>query len=377
MRIACLTGEYPTWSEEFIRRDLHGLQQRGHKIFVWSCGRPLNQSRWCGVDGIPLPPLEKPIPAAQAMRTVRTLSACGLLQTRRIIHVLRAATLMPMEPDVILAQFASLPAVISAGLAALLTKPLIISTHAHDIWVPWQPGIRALGFARAITCCNRCAADELIRILPGTQPRIRLAHHAVTVLAGHDHALPRNPNLVMACGRFVVKKGFAVLLQAFGQILSAVPGARLQLVGQGPEHLAYGRILREKALNTCVEILPRMEPAELADKMRQAAVLAAPSVIGPDRDRDGIPNVILEALALGTPVVATRVGGIPEVVHDQDTGWLVEPGNAPALAVAIIDALKNPERAGQLAVNGKALVRREFAQAVAAAELERVLQQAV
>jgi glycosyltransferase involved in cell wall biosynthesis len=94
--------------------------------------------------------------------------------------------------------------------------------------------------------------------------------------------------------------------------------------------------------------------------MHQAAVLAMPCVIGQDGDRDGLPNVIQEALALGTPVVTTDVTGIPEVVRDNDTGLQVPQRDPPTLAAALDRLLADPELRVLLASRGRRLIEAEF-----------------
>ena len=95
-------------------------------------------------------------------------------------------------------------------------------------------------------------------------------------------------------------------------------------------------------------------------EMREASVLVCPSVIAADGDRDGIPNVIIEALACGVPVVASRVSGIPEAVEDRVTGLLVEPGDAASLAEAIEDTLRQPDPAAARAEEGRRRAEQQF-----------------
>ena len=94
--------------------------------------------------------------------------------------------------------------------------------------------------------------------------------------------------------------------------------------------------------------------------MAAADLLVMPSLIAPSGDRDGIPNVILEALLCEVPVVASAVSGIPEVIRDGDTGWLTAPGDPKALARAVAAALNDPAEARRRAERGRALVAREF-----------------
>ena len=110
-----------------------------------------------------------------------------------------------------------------------------------------------------------------------------------------------------------------------------------------------------------VTIVPWKPHVELMVEVASAAVVAAPSVVAPDGDRDGIPNIVLEAMATGTPVVGSSVGGIGEVIRDGETGYLVEPGDAKALADALLRVFDEPEKTNEMTANAREVVRREFA----------------
>jgi len=381
MRIAVLTGAYPRWSEQFIQRETTALAARGHELVIWPCESPAAEGRWYRPDGSPFPPVEWTIPVCPWRPAAAALARCGLFQTRLLSRVLRAAALLPWRPDLLCAHFAGLPAVAGVGLAAALGTPLVVSAHAQNIWVPRQAGLRALARAQRVVCCNRATAGEIERLCPGLAEPVQVIYHglpASTEAADapdrRPEALVRRPGQILACGRFVPKKGLGTLLQAFVRVQSARADARLCLVGEGPEHLRLGCSVNELALDRArVDIRSRQPAGVVADLMRQAAVLAVPSIVAPDGDRDGIPNVILEAFAARLPVVATEVGGIPEAVRDGETGWLVPPGDPAALAAALLEVLDNPAEALRRADQGVRRLREAFDLDANVAHLETVL----
>lgn len=166
--------------------------------------------------------------------------------------------------------------------------------------------------------------------------------------------------LLLAAGRLAFQKGFDLLLGALPALRGAWPQLRLALVGAGPEEQRLEREVARLGLGGAVTLLG--ERADVAGLMRVADLVVLPS------RREGLPYVALEALALERPLVAAAAGGIPELIVDQETGWLAEPGCARALAETLARALAAPARGAELARRGRERVERRFgAGAMAAA----------
>jgi glycosyltransferase involved in cell wall biosynthesis len=190
-------------------------------------------------------------------------------------------------------------------------------------------------------------------------------------------AKPADP-MILAAGRFVEKKGFDVLLRAAGPLTDEDETLSIHIVGEGPDYDSLLDLLRQLDLpRKRVRLLDRMPPEKLYERMLSAALVAVPSRVARDGDRDGIPNVLLEAMAAGTPVVATDVGGIPEVVRDGETGWLVAPDDPEALAAAAREILANPAEAERRAGNARKAVAERFAAERTARALEDMLYEAL
>src|SRR5205814_1859055 len=131
------------------------------------------------------------------------------------------------------------------------------------------------------------------------------------------------------------KKGFATLIEACRLLRDAGKLARCRIVGYGEEHDRLAGLISRHGLNDAVELAGKMTQDELIDLYRSASVFALPCQVASDGDRDGIPNVLLEAMAMELAVVSTSVSGIPEVIQNGINGLLVPPGDAAALATAI------------------------------------------
>jgi colanic acid/amylovoran biosynthesis glycosyltransferase len=173
--------------------------------------------------------------------------------------------------------------------------------------------------------------------------------------APHDR-----PPVVLAVGRLVEKKGFEDLIDACAILAGRGRPFRCRLIGAGALQDALQARIESRGLKDCVELIGPRPQREVIQEMQRAAVLACPCVIGKDGDRDGLPNAIQEALALGTPVVSTDVTGIPEVVRDGETGLMVPQHDPPALAVACERLLWDPDLRVRLAARARRLIEEEF-----------------
>jgi glycosyltransferase involved in cell wall biosynthesis len=162
----------------------------------------------------------------------------------------------------------------------------------------------------------------------------------------------------------VEKKGFHHLLRACALLMKEEKDRGVSfavcLVGEGPESGALRALASELGIAGRVEWTGALSNAETLERVRRCTVLAAPSIPAADGNIDGIPNVILEAMALERPVVGSDFSGIPEVVKDGVTGLLVPPGDVAAMAAALGALLKDPERARTLGRNASAFVREHF-----------------
>jgi glycosyltransferase involved in cell wall biosynthesis len=154
-------------------------------------------------------------------------------------------------------------------------------------------------------------------------------------------------------GRLSAEKGQVLLLRAFPRVLEALPSARLVFAGEGPDRASLEDLARSSGLTGTVRFLGYRPDVQEVFANLDLLVLSS--------DTEGLPNVVLEAMAMGVPVVATAVGGTPEVVEDRVTGLLVPPGDEAALAAAIVESLLARGPAAERARRARAFVEREFA----------------
>ncbi len=176
------------------------------------------------------------------------------------------------------------------------------------------------------------AADSVVRIYNGLD------------LAEFSYADPveREP-LILGVGRLVEKKGFSDLVDAMVIIRERAPELRCEIVGTGPMAGPLREQIQRLGLEDSVSLMGSRPRAEVIEHVRRASVLAAPCIVGADGNRDGLPTVLLEAMALGTPCVSTPVTGIPEAIEHGVTGLMVEPGDVQSLAEQLLRVCASAE----------------------------------
>ena len=169
------------------------------------------------------------------------------------------------------------------------------------------------------------------------------------------YALPENAEFVLACvGSFEERKAQIVLLEAVAALVQGGrTGIHLMLVGNGPDEAMLRQQVKEMRLERQVNFFPFTRQPEYV--FERADICVLPSI-----RKEGLPNVLLESMAMGTPVIASNFGGIPEAVQDGKTGILVPPGDRMALSVAILKLWQNPALREEMSVYGSCHVRRTF-----------------
>ena len=243
------------------------------------------------------------------------------------------------------------------------------TAHAKDIYqADLNPGRlleRKLDGARFVATCT-CANAEVLR---GRHPRPCEVH---TIYHGLDtdwFAPPRvrpqpeagAPPLILSVGRFVEKKGFEHLIEACALLRDRGVAFRCAIVGErGDAYESMRRLIDERGLTDQLRLRSAVTQDELRAIYAQARVFALPCQVMADGDRDGFPNVLAESMAMGVPVVSTRISGIPELIDDGVHGLLVEPRDPAALAEALHCVLANDALHERLARDGRQRIVERF-----------------
>lgn len=256
-------------------------------------------------------------------------------------------------------QFASQPGAVAWILAKWMEIPFSFSCHARDLYVRPKGLPRLVRDAEFVVTCTQYNRAYLQERFPQNAATIHQVYHGVASGETAARGPQGQPPLVLAVGRLVEKKGFADVVSACRMLTQRGVPYTCEIIGEGPLRAELERLIRElQPLN--VSLTGWCSEDAVRRRMREATCLVAPSVVGRDGDRDGIPNVILEAMSVGTPVVATDVSGIPEVVRDRDTGLFVPPNEPMRLADAIQSIMNDPPAAEAMATRARQLLRETF-----------------
>jgi len=293
--------------------------------------------------------------------------------------------------DVIFAQWIVPGGIIGAVASRLARVPLAIAVHGSDVFMVSKNrlaglvGRLALTRARAVIPCSQDFADKVIAFGAPVASTTAIPYGVDTERFRPDRSarqwleaelgISGERPVLVAMGRLVHKKGFAVLLAAMPALLSRYPDTLLIVAGSGELDRSLQDFSRSLGVAEHVMFVGHVPWDQTRLYLAGATAVVVPSVVDHAGNVDGLPNVLLEAMACGSAIVASKVGGIPDVVADGANGILVPPGQPDALAAAIADLLANPVERARLGANARATACIELEWASIASRVADVLSQ--
>jgi len=280
-----------------------------------------------------------------------------------------AARLAHRRLDGVHGYFAHQPAAVAAAAAAVLGLPYGFSVHALDVRkVPERDLAARVAGAAAVLSCNADAASA-IHAVGG---RAQLVPHGVDLTRFTTTTRPDGSVLsLLTVGRLVEKKGFDVLVDAMALVDRPF---HLRIVGDGPERARLEKLIANRGLGHCIELVGRRTHDQLPALYAGADAVVVPSVVDHTGDRDGLPNVVLEAMASGRAVIATDVGSVTSAVRHGVSGLVVPPRRTAALAGAITKLATERALLGRLGAAGRAEAQARFELGQCTGELCRRLE---
>jgi glycosyltransferase involved in cell wall biosynthesis len=361
--IGVLVRRFPKLSETFILEEVLALERAGVALRLYALEPPSDTIRHLAVDRVQAPvatlPGVRQRVAAHAAQFRRdpwrwlTTALIALAQGR-----LRAFAAAGWLADAcardgvehLHAHFVSEPADVARFAARLRGRRYSLSAHAKDIYLSKRADLeRRLGSAAFTVTCTELNRRALRDAAP--KAAVHRLYHGVDHALFHPQRrrLAEETPLVVSVGRLVPKKGLHHLVAACALLRQRGVAFRCEIVGYGAERARLESLIEGLGLGAQVTLVGKLARDAVIERYARAAVVVQPSCIAEDGDRDGIPNVLLEAMAIGAPVVATRVSGIPELIEHEVDGLLVEPQDPAALADAIERLLAAPALATGLA----------------------------
>jgi glycosyltransferase involved in cell wall biosynthesis len=247
--------------------------------------------------------------------------------------------------------------------SALSGLPFSFTAHAKDIYISDPAQLREKAqFARFVVTCTDRNRQYLAELAPATTP-IHCIYHGINVeffTGTANQRQPRPPFRILTVARLVEKKGLPTVFRALRLLLDQGHPIRYCLIGDGEDRRPTLELLDRLGIRRVTQWLGTQPHEVVLEEYRKADLFVLGCQVARDGDRDGLPNVFLESMAMGVPVVATKVWAIPELVEDGRSGLLVPPEEPQAMAAAMVQLLTDMSLRRRLITGAHDRVRNEF-----------------
>jgi glycosyltransferase involved in cell wall biosynthesis len=388
--IAYILKGYPRLSETFIAQEVYALEQRGYNIHLFALKHPKDRKKHHFHSWIEAPILyllEHPI-----LEPIRALSAIGFYlkqkkypnlvpliwqdmkkyksvkPLKRFLQALVFLNECPERVSHIHGHFIHAPSSVAYYAHLLSGKTLTISAHAKDIWEsPLWDLQRKIKASNWVASCHHEAAEYLQNISEDPQ-KIHLIHHGIDFKRFPIKKVHKNDRdgsssdkqvRLITLGRLVPKKGFDTLLKALALLPSNLHWHMI-LAGGGEDKRKLKSLAQNLGMRSKIDFAGPLSAHEVKHLYEKGDVFILPAKVTESGDRDGIPNVLMEAMSQGVSVISTFVGGIPELITHEKNGMLVQPDDPQGLMLSIEHLILNPSLRFQLAQNAQEKLRISF-----------------
>ncbi|WEX89761.1 glycosyltransferase family 4 protein [Sinorhizobium garamanticum] len=389
-KIAVILKGYPRLSETFIAQELLGLEKAGHELVLVALRRPTDDKRHPVHDEIRadvhyLPEYLHEEPWRVLRAALRLMPKAGFWRAlgpflwdlvrdpsrnrfRRFGQALVLVAEWPGAATWLHAHFIHTPASVTGYASIIAGIPWTCSAHAKDIWTSsnWELSGK-LDRARWTVTCTRSGFEHLQSLTP-EKSRVHLSYHGLDLdrfpAFGGDHSRrdgsdPADPVRIVSVGRAVAKKGYDILLKALS-LLPADLNWRFDHIGSGELAGDLKKLAAELGVAERVRWKGALDQTDVLQHYRDSDIFALACRVAANGDRDGLPNVLVEASSQRLPCVSTSVSGVPELLTDYQNGLLVPPEDPRALALALERLVRDPDLRRQLGTAAEQRVRAEF-----------------
>lgn len=363
MKVLYLVSLFPCWSETFIVRELHALKKLGIKLEIYSLkphsedmvhddAKALLENTRYPSNALVLmlhailmfirrPLVNVGILLAIIRRLVKHPEALLKSLITVVIGLDAAYTLKNNPPERLHAHWATYPSTAAWVISKNLDIPFGFTCHAHDIFLEnhlLTEKVRDASLCVTISDFNIRFIGSLIG--KHTEGKFNVVHCGVDIDT-FQMVEAEKDNLIVTVGRFDEIKGFKYLIEACSILRDRSVDFRCEIVGEGPLRSDIESEIAQLDLGQVVKLLGVKNQEEVRQFIGNGTVFCLPSIKTEQGNMDGIPVVLMEAMALGTAVVSTKVSGIPELVVAEQTGLLCESRDSAALADSLEEILKN------------------------------------
>ncbi|MBB3462576.1 glycosyltransferase family 4 protein [Rhizobium sp. BK377] len=389
-KILVVLKGYPRLSETFIAQELLGLEKAGFDLTLISMRRPTDKKRHPVHDEIKAPIVylpeylhEEPVRVLKGVFSGFSKPGFSALMKRffsdlprdisrnrfrRLGQALVLAREWPDKGEWLHAHFIHTPASVTEYASILTGTPWTCSAHAKDIWTSpdWDIGQKLKNARWAVTCTR--AGYEHMKTLTDRKDAVHLSYHGLDLARfGHfagEHSSrngsdPTDPAFILSVGRAVEKKGYDILLRALA-LLPKELNWRMDHIGGGEALSTLKKIAAELGLAERITWKGALAQEDVLDHYRRADLFALACRIAANGDRDGLPNVLVEASSQRLACLSTNVSGVPELLSDGENGLVVPAEDPAALAKALETAIRDPDLRKRLGDAAEERVRGHF-----------------
>ncbi len=385
-RIAYLIKCFPRTSETFILHEILELEHQGLPLRIFSLREPSTSSVSKAVHEVQAPVTYIPTRFPLGTLTLLTAAVRRFLNAPwRFLRIALSAVVHYRQPFVLLkhllyaayladqferegithvhAHYANTPTAVAQFVHQFTGISYSFTAHAKDIYLSRKAALAyKMRMARFVVTCTAYNQRYLAALADhGLDGHIHCIYHGLNLRAfPADVSVPPAHPLILTVARLVEKKGLSYLLQACRMLKDQGYDFTCRIVGEGPLRPVLEQEICDLALTDRVELWGAKTHEWVIEMYRHATLVVLPCVIGENGDRDGIPNVLVESLYMGVPVVSTPVSGIPELITPEVNGLLVAPRDSTALVAAIARLLADPRLCCRLALAGRQTVLARF-----------------
>ena len=389
-RIAIFLKGYPRLSETFIAQEILNLQNAGLDLQLVSLRHPTDTKRHPVHHEISAPVMYLPeyvhdeigrclrgwwkarrLPGYKRARAIWLQDLWrdrSRNRVRRFCQAMVAAAELGNDVEWLYGHFIHTPGSVTRYASIMRELPFSISAHAKDIWTSpdWELSEK-LDDARWTVTCTRTGADHLAS-LAQSEDAVRLVYHGLDLdrfppptanPSERDGSSAKSAVRFLSVGRAVEKKGLDVLIRALARLPQDLHWTWTHIAG-GPLLSDLKALAEEEGLGDRVQFLGSQSQARVLEAYLQSDLFVLPCRIASDGDRDGLPNVIVEAQSQKLAVLSTPVSGIPELIEDGKNGRLVPPDNVDQLATALVSLARNPKIRAEMGEDGMNRVHANF-----------------
>lgn len=383
MTIVYIVEEFPSISEYFVLNEILGLEKQGIRIIILALKRPKRKfdyqrytllkspvvyiSQWSYCLCI-LKAVSKILIRETVMNDIKLSGIKTILKRIRVLAFgMHYANRINRDSIThIHAHFAFITTDIAIILSELLNITFSFSAHAQDIFTNQSSLINKIETASFVITCTKYNKEYLDRITKFKyHEKIHLVYHGIDIQKDGSYYFNRKKSLspcikIISVSRLVEKKGLVYLLKSVKGLISKGYNVTCEVIGQGPLEKFLSRKVEKLGIAPFIK-LEGAQPREVVlAKIASADLLVFSGIIANNGDMDGLPNVLLEAMLVGTPSVATDISAISEAIINEETGVLAAEKDEESLVTAILKLIDDPMLYERLRRNGRRKVEQEF-----------------